>query len=117
MSEPMDRAEAERILVAYGWHIEDPAFDEHGEVWALHVDYGAGSALLPLEILRALDPDRPPSLAALRRLSRGSAKIAGGSVAANTIVAGFRAFDSLADGEIELLLHGAWELGGEEPKP
>ena len=58
-----------------------------------------------------------PSLAALRRLSRGSAQIAGGSAAAEAILAGFRAVNSLANGELELLLYGAWELGGEEPKP
>ena len=111
----MDRAEAARILAAYGWRIADIAYAQDGSwTWA-HVDHDDGTANLPVNVIRALDPDRPPSLAAVERLQRGFVVMRRTDPTGPLFVEWLMGDCSSADVD-NAMLTKAWELGGAEPR-
>jgi hypothetical protein len=70
----MTREDAERICQAHGWELAQwfPTA-RHTEVRIPTTAYGGTKSyeVLSPEVLRALDPDRPPPLAALKRIRKG----------------------------------------------
>lgn len=91
------RERAERICQAHGWKLLEWAPARRGA----DVNFGEYSQWLSLDVLAALDPDRPPTFAQLQRLWNGC----------NVI------FDSVINtenhAEAETLIAEAWALGAE----
>jgi hypothetical protein len=108
----MDRAEAERILAAHGWDLLGFDGDAAEVLFDVPKD---GEYLVPFPVLRALDPDRPPSVAAIRRLYSGVSQQAGERTPSAWL--SYLLDASTNQETAEALLARAWELGGEEPKP
>ena len=114
MNEPMDRAEAERILAAQGWRLCD---QRGSQVLVEYQDGHLGE--LHTRVLRALDLDQPPSLAALRRLVRGFAKLMGTAKLPQPFFDEhpLNAVLSLETNMAGTLIAEAWKLGGEPKQP
>jgi hypothetical protein len=96
---PLTRADAERILAHYRCKIVcwDDAPDTYVQL------KNGSESWLPVEMLRALDPDRPPSLAAVRRILRGF----------DCDVEYTEVLD-LDDANANVVLARAWALGAED---
>ena len=111
MSEPMDRAEAERILAAHDGSVFWTS--QARGTWCCKVLDGPFDGVTFTEAaIRALDPDRPPSLATLRRLHDGLRHV----LPDVNDRLGYL-LNALNDDVAETLLARAWELGWKEPKP
>lgn len=111
---PLTREDAERICRAHGWLADSTDPTPIGRSphmwWVLN---GTRGCWLPSWVLRALDPDRPPSLAALRRLLRGMYIRAADSPRYTG-----QGLDDIAltaqDRDAEALLACAWAFGADE---
>jgi len=108
VAEMESKDDAERILAAYGWELAGFYYAD-AELVFTQVFIDDRVAWLTPSILRALDPDRPPSLSAVRRLLRGFER--------DQEYIKSLAWSGLSDENAEAMLARAWELGGkDEPR-